>query len=127
MALKICLIHPGCIKIHLTIVKGPVRVELCANTINTEDQPVSAMMLWEKITAIMTDAASKCLKIQGVAESLSSTHIPFHLLCKAHPVEAFDRSNLEVLRSVEREVGFRQKLEMINYSVKSFLCGKTSC
>ena len=66
----------------------------------------------------MTDSASKNLKIEdGVAERLNSTHIPYHILCKAHTVEAFDRSNLEVLSVVEKDVDFRGRLEKINLSV----------
>ena len=96
-------------------------------TISAEEHPVSAKMLWEKTTALMTDSVSKNLNIgEGVAECLLSTYVPYHLLCKAHPVEAFDRSNLAVLASIEKEVAFRQKLEMMNPAVKSFLRGKTS-
>ena len=98
-----------------------------AATISTEQHPVFAKMLWEKTTSLMKDSVSKNLNIgEGVAECLLSTYVPYHLLCKAHPVEAFDRSNLLVLASIEKEVGFRQKLEMMNPSVKSFLRGKTS-
>ena len=62
-----------------------------AATIDTDEHPVSAKMLWEKTTALMTDSVSKNLIIgEGVAENLQSLHVPIHFLCKSHPVEAFD-------------------------------------
>ena len=98
-----------------------------AATISSEDKPITAKTFWEKTTALMTDSVSKNLKIEvHVAESLESTHIPIHLLCKAHTVEAFDRSNLEILGSIEKEVEYRVKLETLNPSVRSFLRGKSS-
>ena len=98
-----------------------------AATLNSQEKPAAAKDLWEKTTAFMTDSVSKNLKIEnGVAEVLNSSHIPYHLLCKAHTVEAFDRSNLDVLGSIEKEVNFRSKLEAMNPAVKSFLRGKTS-
>ena len=60
-------------------------------TINAEELAISAKLLWENTTSIMTDSVSKNLYIgDGVAEVLQSSHIPYHLLCKPHPVEAFD-------------------------------------
>ena len=71
--------------------------------------PVSAKMLWEKTTAIMTDLVSKNHKLgEGTAEALQSAHVPYHLFCKSHRVEGFDRSNMSVLASVEKELGFRE-------------------
>ena len=59
---------------------------------------VSAKELWEQVTVIMSDSVEKNLKIEdGIALALGSSHIPLHLLCKAHMVEALDRSNLSVL------------------------------
>ena len=56
----------------------------------------------------MTDSVSKNLQIgEGVAKELESSHVPFHLLCKSHPVEAFDRSNLSVLAGIEKQLKFR--------------------
>ena len=98
-----------------------------AATINHDEHPVSAKMLWEKTTATMTDSVSKNHKIgEGTAEALQSAHVPYHLLCKSHTVEGFDQSNLSVLASVEKELGFREKLQTINPAVKSFLRGKTT-
>ena len=97
-----------------------------AATISTPESESTAATLWEKITALMTDSVSKNLHIgEGVAKDLDSKHVPLHLLCKSHPVEAFDRSNLAVLESIEKKVEFRKKLETINPSVRSFLRGKT--
>ena len=60
-----------------------------------------------------------------MAEALLSNHIPYHLLCKSHQVLAFDRSNLEVLARIEKELEFRDKLVSFNPAVKSFLRGQT--
>ena len=43
-----------------------------------------------------------------------------HLLCKGHTVEALDRSNLDVLAKIEKQVNQRRTLENINPSLKSF-------
>ena len=74
-----------------------------AATINADEHPVSAKMLWEKTTAIMTDSVSKNLKIgEGAAKILQSLYVPYHLLCKSHPVEGFHWSNLSVLARGKR-------------------------
>ena len=68
---------------------------------------------------------SKNLKIKdGVADVLKSNYKPYYLLCKSHLVEAFDRSNIEVLSTIENQLNFREKLESINSSVRYFLCGE---
>ena len=83
-------------------------------------------MLWEKTTTIITDSVSKNHKIgEGTAEALQSAHVQYHLFCKSHTVEGFDRSNLSVLAK-KKELGFREKLQTINPAVKSFLRGKTT-
>ena len=65
---------------------------------------------------------SKNLKIKdGVADVLKSNYKPYYLLCKSHLVEAFDRSNIEVISAIENQLNFREKLESINLSVLSFL------
>ena len=75
----------------------------------------------------MTDSVSKNLKIEdGAAEQLGSNYKPTHLLCKSHLVEAFDTANTDVLSKVEKKLKFREKLESINPSVKSFLRGEQS-
>ena len=41
--------------------------------------------LWEKIYAVLTDSASKCLRIaEAVSQELRSKNVPISLLCKAH-------------------------------------------
>ena len=83
--------------------------------------------LWEKIFALMTDSPTKNLGIEEtIATSLGSNHIPLHLLCKSHTVEALDRSNLDVLSKVEKDVKQRETLEKINPRLKSFFRGKTA-
>ena len=62
---------------------------------------VSPEKLWGKTDAVMTAAATKNLIIE---KSLGTDHIPYHLLCKSHTVEALDRSNLEVLKQIENSV-----------------------
>ena len=63
---------------------------------------VTAKTLWEKTTALMTDSVEKNLFIgEGVADKLLSNYAPLHLLCKSHPVEAFDRSNMAVLTDID--------------------------
>ena len=56
-------------------------------TVVANDPEVTAVHLWKKIDAMMTDAVSKNLKIGGVAAMLGSHHIPYHLLCKSHTSE----------------------------------------
>ena len=64
-------------------------------TFNTN---VTAALLWENIYALMTDSVAKNLKIElRVIEQLGSDHIPYHLLCKSHTLEALDKANLTVL------------------------------
>ena len=100
------------------------RLSLTLETLGMEAKPKD---LWENVTAIMTDSVAKNLKIEhGIAELLNSDHIPLHLLCKSHVVEALDRSNLEVLASVEKKLCLREKLESINPALKSFMRGEKS-
>lgn len=64
-------------------------------TISTEKLIIFPKLLWEKTTPIMTDSFSKNLQTaNGVTTVLQSSHIPYHLLCMSHPVEAFDCSNI---------------------------------
>ena len=78
--------------------------------------------LWQKTTIIMTDSVEKNLHIEnGIAAELDSSHIPLHLRCKAHTVEALNRSNINVLPSLERFLKFREAPESINPGVKSFI------
>ena len=61
------------------------------------------------------------------------SHVIYHfkanlilLLCKSHPALAFDRSNLEVLASIKKELKFRENLQSKNPAVILFLWRKTS-
>ena len=72
----------------------------------------TARDLWEQITAFMTDAVSKNLKVEAlVAEKLESNHIPYHLLCKAHTCEKLDECNENVLMKVEEMLKIREIIE----------------
>jgi hypothetical protein len=83
--------------------------------------------LWEKVFALMTDAVTKNLGIEEtIAASLESNHHPLHLLCKSHTVEALDRSNLDVLSQIEKDVKQQDILERINPRLKSFFRGKSA-
>ena len=103
-------------------------LERLAVLVNGNDgKRTTAKELWEEITIIMTDSVEKNLHIEdGIAAALGSTHIPLHLLCKAHTVEALDRSNIKVLANLEESLKFREALESINPGVKSFLPGEKS-
>ena len=46
------------------------------------------IQLWEKIDAVLTNSASKCLKIpEAVSQKFQSKYVPISLLCKAHVCE----------------------------------------
>ena len=79
------------------------------------------------LPVIMTDAVSKILHIEDdIASALNSNYKSLHLLCKAHTVEALDRSNIAVLGKLESKVKFREALESANPAIKSFLRGEKS-
>ena len=70
----------------------------------------------------MTFSVKKNLHIEnGIAAALGPSHILFHLLRKANAAEALNRSNINVLASLESSLKFREALESINPGVKSFL------
>lgn len=95
------------------------RLSLAANAFY--DFYVSPGDLWQKNDAILTDAAKKMLRIENwIVSKLNSQCKPMHLLCKSHTVEALDRSNLDVLAKIEKQVNQRRTLENINPSLKSF-------
>ena len=91
------------------------------------EKKTTSKELWEKITIIMTDSIEKNLHIEdGIAAAVGSTHIPIHLLCMAHTVEALDRSNINALANLEESLKFREALESITPGVMSFLRGEKS-
>lgn len=71
----------------------------------------SPIIIWNKVSAIMTDSASKNLKIIPlIIEILYNSHNcnpsetinePLHLLCIIHTVECFDKKMLEQIRKVK--------------------------
>ena len=88
-------------------------------------QTLQPKTLWEKVDAIMTDAVTKNLEIEEtIAKALDSSHIPLHLLCKSHTVEALDKSSLEVLNEIEKSVKQQEIFEKINPALKSFFHDK---
>ena len=108
------------------LLKTYKRLALLVNG-NDEEQRTTAKKLWEKTTIIMTDSVEKNLHTKnGIAAALGSSHIPLHLLCKAHTVDTLDRSNINVLASLESSHKFREALGSINPGVKSFLRGEKS-
>ena len=85
-------------------------------------KPISGKDLWEQITSFMTDAAEKNLKVENdIASELGSEHLPIRLLCKAHTVEALDRSNIRVLANIEEKLNFRKALVATVPSITPFL------
>ena len=85
-------------------------ISLIIETLNrlcvaANESNVTAVELWERVDALMTDAVSKNLKIgEGVAAKLGSNHVPFHLLCKSHTCERFDSDNLTTLATIEAKI-----------------------
>ena len=78
--------------------------------------------LWRKVFAFMTDSVAKNLHIESqIAASLSSQHIPLHLLCVSHTCEVFDTGNISVLVKHEAKLGLREKLIAHMPSLKPFL------
>ena len=79
-------------------------------------------LIWEKLTAVMTDSVQKNLQIeQLIAASLSSNHVPLHLLCVSHTCEAFDAGNLLVLKDIEEKADLKGKVCQRKPSLRSFL------
>ena len=102
------------------------RLALCIIP-HSQEIEMTAKDLWKKTSTIMTDSVEKNLHIEdGIATALGSEHKPLHMLCKAHTVEALDRSNINVLAQLEHKLKFREALESINPAVKSFLRGEKS-
>ena len=58
--------------------------------------------------------------------ALGSNHHPLHLLCESHTVEATDKSNLEVLSKVEKDMNQQEILESINSALQFFFRGKSA-
>ena len=75
----------------------------------------------------MTGAVTKNLGMEDtILDALGSKHHPFHFLCKSHTVEAIDKSNLQVLAKIEKDVHQQDTLECINPALKSFFRGKAA-
>ena len=62
-------------------------------------------LLWENISALMTDSVAKNLEIENlIAASLISQHIPLHMLFISHTSEVLDQGNINVLTEIEKNV-----------------------
>ena len=89
--------------------------------------PVSAEALWKNTSHFMTDAVSKNLNVPSfIAKKLKTSHFPSQLLCKAHTVEALDKSNLHVLAHIENALNLREHLVNITPHLRSFYRGKST-
>ena len=90
----------------------------------SHDQTLQPKTLWEKFDAIWTAVTKNLETEETIAKALDSSHVPFHLMCKSHNVEALNKSSLEVLNEIEKSVkqttGDKQK---INPALKSIFCG----
>ena len=83
---------------------GDILVETMNRLSAASGGSISAKELWEKIDAIMTDAASKNLDVaKGAASKLKSQHIPKHLFCKSHTCEKLDEACINVLVQMEKK------------------------
>ena len=88
---------------------------------NARGHEITARDLWNNTTAFMSDAVTKNLGVpKGVSEQLGTAHIPLHLLCKSHTVEALDTAITHVLSECEVSVDLRGKIEAINPRTKQF-------
>ena len=93
--------------------------ERLALLVDSNQGSATAKDLWEKTSIIMTDSVEKNLHIEkGIAKELKSNHVPYHFLCKAHTVEAPDRSNINVLANLEHALKCSEALESMNSGVK---------
>ena len=83
-------------------------------------------ILWAtKVGALMIDTETKILGIEDtVPNALGSSHHRLHLLCKSFNVDAFDKSKLQVLSSIEKATNQQQIFENINPVLWSFFRGK---
>ena len=99
--------------------------ERLALLIDRNQGSARAKDLWEKTSIIMIDSVEKDLHIEkGIAKELKSNHVPYHSLCKAHIVEALDRSNINVLANLEHALKLREGLESMNMNPNHFFVEK---
>ena len=86
------------------------------------EEKASAGSLWEKVDAVMTDAASKNLLVEArVSEMLKTAYVPVHILCKSHVCEKLDECCQNVLKEIEHKIGLREILIKREPMLKSFL------
>lgn len=83
-----------------------------------------SVLWWEKISTLMTDSVAKKFQAENlITATLSSQHIPFHLLCVLHAYEAFDAWNLNALKLVQQKFNWRNMVINCTSTVHKF-CGK---
>ena len=83
-----------------------------------------SVLWWEKISTLMTDSVAKKFQTENlITATLSSQHIPFHLLCVLHTYEAFDAWNLNALKLVQQKFNWRNMVINCTSTVHKF-CGK---
>ena len=86
------------------------------------DEKASACDLWEKVDAVMTDAASKNLHVEaGVSEMFKTEYVPAHILCKSHVCEKLDECCQNVLKEIEHKIGLQEILIKREPMLKSFI------
>ena len=86
---------------------------------------VLPLKLWDQTDVIMTDAATRNVKNEGLIRKASSlNYFPIHLICKSHTVEALDKSNIEILSKIEKKVKQRELFEHINPALKASFRGR---
>ena len=83
--------------------------------LSVASEVASLTQLWEKIDAVLTDTASKCLRIaKVVSQELQSKNVPISLLCKAHVCEKIDKVIIDVIMKYEVRLDIRNKLEKVS-------------
>ena len=88
----------------------------------SNNEKVTAELLWRKIYAVMTDSVAKNQQIEEtVAKALKSSHTPLHIFCKSHTCEKLDESCINALAKVEAKMGFANELIKRMPQIKSFV------
>lgn len=86
----------------------------------------SAKVLWEKITALMTDSVSKNMEIEKIiAQKLESLHIPLHLICQSHFCESLDRGVEKCLVAIDEKIGLEETVLSRMPELKSYVSHKS--
>ena len=96
----------------------------CAASISMERE-ITSSQLWEQVDAFTTDSVPNNLEMEKmVPQTNGSNHIPYHILCKSYTVGKLNKSNLYVLRKLEKSVSLREKFESISPTLKPFFVAR---